>query len=373
VFCVLAAYLNSLSGGMESNMYDFVLIKPLCREKYKTERLDYILKRSLINYNYDTVATSEEFERANLIGKKVVFAVSLDESGINLEHYGILKRIRLDKNSMEGCTGVLIVDGAGEFYTKAVARDLAFSANMAGCTFIGKSLVEGTGTLKNYNIIAKNLSSDNLEAYAVKAETLIKNLIDFKPVLKSNPRILVVHAGNSERSNTKMLWDMVRGRLGNVTADEISLQDGEIKDCKGCHYVTCRHFGEQSSCFYGGVITEKVYPAILACDVLVIVSPNYNDAPTAYISAFMNRLTALLRGNQLSEKQLFAVIVSGYSGGDLVAKQLIGALNMNRPFVLPARFALFETANNPGEIKEIPGIQEIAGSFAENILKQIRR
>ncbi|MCL2294240.1 MAG: NAD(P)H-dependent oxidoreductase [Spirochaetes bacterium] len=353
-------------------MYDFVLIKPLCREKSKMERLDYVLERSLKNYKYNTIATSDEFERADLKGKKVVFAFSLGESGINLEYYEILKKIRLDKNSMEGCTGALIVDGASEFYTKAIARELTLSANMAGCTFIGKSLVEGTGTLKNYNIIAKNLSADNLEAYIITAEALIKNLTDFKSPVKSTPRILVVHAGSSKKSNTKMLWDIVRENLGNVTIEEIALQDGEIKDCKGCPYVTCRHFGEQSSCFYGGVITEQVYPAILTCDALIVVSPNYNDAPTAYISAFINRLTALLRVNQLSGKQLFAIIVSGYSGGDLVAEQLIGALNMNKPFILPSRFALFETANNPGEIKEIPEIEKSASAFAENILKQIK-
>ena len=354
-------------------MCDFILIKPFCREKSKTERLGYVLEKSLENYKYDTITTAEEFEGADLKCKKVVFAVSLGESGINLEYYGILKKIRLDKTSMEGCTGALIVDGASEFHTKTIARDLALSANMAGCTFIGKSLVEATGTLKNYNIIAKNLSSGNLEAYATSAELLIKNLIDFKPLLKDSPRMLVIHTGNSEKSNTKMLWDMVKEHIEDIAASEISLMDGEIRDCKGCPYIACRHFGEKSSCFYGGVITEKVFPTILASDVLVVVSPNYNDAPTAYISAFINRLTALFRVNQLSGKQLFAVIVSGYSGGDLVAKQLIGALNMNKPFVLPSRFALFETANNPGEIKEIPGIGKLAGEFAQNIVKQIKK
>ncbi len=40
----------------------------------------------------------------------------------------------------------------------------------------------------------------------------------------------------------------------------------------------------------------------------------------------------------------FGIIVSGYSGGDLVAEQLISALNMNKTFILPSRFALLETA-----------------------------
>ena len=105
----------------------------------------------------------------------------------------------------------------------------------------------------------------------------------------------------------------------------------------------------------------------------MIVSPNYNDAVPAYITALINRLTSLFRVNQLSGKQLFAVVVSGYSGGDLVAMQLIGALNMNKPFILPAHFCLFETANDAGEIKRAPDAQKLALEFAQNMLKQIKK
>jgi len=354
-------------------MNDFTLIKPESNEKNKSQRLDNILEKNLKNYKFDVITDSEQFEKANLHGKKLVFAISLGESGINFEYYKVLEKIRLNKDCMEGCSGVLIVDGLSEFHTKDVARNLALSANVAGCTFIGKSLAEATGTLKNYSIIAKNLNVDNLKAYETTVGNLLKNLVDFEKPRKKDPKVLVIHAGDSEKSNTRMLWEIVKLNMENVTIDEISLFDGDIKDCKGCPYVACLHFGERKSCFYGGVITEKVYPAILDCDALVAISPNYNDSPTAYIVAFINRLTALLRVNKLSDKQLFAIIVSGYSGGDIVAKQLLGALNMNKPFILPSRFALFETANNPSEIKEISGIEKVAKEFAENILSQIKK
>ena len=35
-----------------------------------------------------------------------------------------------------------------------------------------------------------------------------------------------------------------------------------------------------------------------------------------------------------------ALIVSGYSGGDLIARQLISGLNMNKSFYLPPRFCM---------------------------------
>ena len=113
---------------------------------------------------------------------------------------------------------------------------------------------------------------------------------------------------------------------------EISLQNGSVIDCNGCPYQTCRHFGETCSCFYGGVIVEEVYPAILDCDGLIVLCPNYNDAVSANLSAFINRLTALFSQVRFYDKAVFCLVVSGYSGGDIVAKQILGALNMNKTF-----------------------------------------
>jgi len=354
-------------------MDELILIKPFSPKSDSTERLDFILERCLKKYDYDVITTAEQLGKGNVAGKRLLFAVPIGEVGINLEYYRIIETLRGKNDCLSECFGAVITDGKSELYTKSVARELALCANMAGCTFVGKSLVEGAGALKNYNVIAKNLSSDNTTAYVVSAEMLVDALMNFKQPVKNCPRVLMIHAGSREKSNTIMLWDMVRKHLRGISVNEISLQDGEIKDCIGCPYVTCLHYGEQESCFYGGIITEKVYPAILSCDVLVIASPNYNDAVPAYISAFINRLTSLVRVNQLSEKQLFAVVVSGYSGGDLVAMQLIGALNMNKPFILPARFAFFGTANETGEIKQTPDIDKMAEEFAQNMLKQIKK
>ena len=103
--------------------------------------------------------------------------------------------------------------------------------------------------------------------------------------------------------------------------------------------------------------------------MLVLVCPNYNDSVSANIMAFINRLTAVFRAHDasFSQKQLYAVIVSGYSGGDLVAQQIIGALNINKNFALPPSFALLETANDPGEIEAAAGIDARAAQFAAQI------
>jgi hypothetical protein len=61
------------------------------------------------------------------------------------------------------------------------------------------------------------------------------------------------------------------------------------------------------------------------------------------------------------------VIVSGFSGSDIIAQQLISALNINKTFMLPPEFALMETANDYGEVEKIEGIKEKAKKFADNI------
>ena len=108
----------------------------------------------------------------------------------------------------------------------------------------------------------------------------------------------------------------------------------------------CHHFGEEGSCFYGGPIAEEVYPAILDCDGLVMICPNYNDALSANLTAFINRMTALFTTHRFYDKALFGVIVSGYSGGDIVAEQLISGLNMNKTFALPGKFAISRSSGS---------------------------
>ena len=151
---------------------------------------------------------------------------------------------------------------------------------------------------------------------------------------------------------------------------EISLRSGLLMDCRGCSYHVCSQYALHNRCFYGGAIPDKVFPAILQADALLLC-PNYNDALSAHITAFINRLTALLIHNNLENKYLYAIIVSGYSGGDLVAQQVLGALSLNKSFMLPPRFCMWETANSPGEALLIPGVQDRVRAFGQNILSAI--
>ena len=112
---------------------------------------------------------------------------------------------------------------------------------------------------------------------------------------------------------------------------------------------------------------DDVYPAVKWADGILLLSPNYNDALSANITAFINRLTALFRTTRFYDKAMFAIIVSGYSGSDLIAGQLVTALNMNKTFYLPGNFCMMETGNNPGTAMQSEGVMERICDFAKKI------
>ena len=225
-----------------------------------------------------------------LQNRRLLFAVALDEGGCNQSYYRMLSRLRRSETLLRGCVAGCVVTGVGEFYTKDVARDMVFAANQAGCAFLGRPLVEATGSLRNFRTQALVGGVDEQTAFHAAVSELLGRLTD---------------------------W-------------------------------------------------QKPAP-IRRCDALVMLCANYNDALAANLTACINRLTALFRQTRMYDKRLFGLVVSGYSGGDLLARQLISALNMNKSFFLPPRFCLLETANERGSLIKLPGIDDRAAAFARRL------
>lgn len=358
-------------------MTELTVVRPVCELQDGKRRMEDVLEHVLegLEKNGTDITLVEKASELNCISLKnrhVLFAVSLTEAGINMEYYRMLEHFRSNPDCLEGSYGGIIVDGRSELFTKALSRRLAFSANAAGCTFQGRPMVEATGDLKNFHVLSNIRRVDPGTVYVQQVKDLVYRLTEFgkEKMLpqKEKLNVLVVHASSRKTSNTLLLWDKVRKNLeGKAVINEISLREGEIRECRGCRYEECLHYGEQGRCFYGGIITDQVYPAILDCDVLIMICPNYNDALNAHLTAFINRLTALFRAHDFSGKRVYALVVSGYSGGDIVAEQIIGALNFNKGFILPGRFAVIETANDPMSILEVPDIDEKAARLAQDI------
>ena len=335
-----------------------VCVPPL-EDQERQSRLDQVLSCALAYREVRVVRRAEELELRP--GGRLLFALALDGAGQNSEYQRMLARLRLEPGLLEGCTGGLIVDGPGELYTKSTAAELALAMNSAGCALVGRPLVEATGSLSNFRIQAKNLSTDLMGAYQEAVRELAERLLTFTFPGRERPRLLALHASSHHTSNTMALWAQVQSRLSpRWEVEEVGLRNGTP-------YTMCLHFGERGGCFYGGVMQEAVYPAVRRADALILMCPNYNDALSANLSAFINRLTALFRQTRFYEKAVFALVVSGYSGSDTVARQLISALNMNKSFYLPSNFALMETANAPGEALAAPGIESRLDRFVQGM------
>ena len=293
-----------------------------------------------------------------LAGQRLLFALALDESGCSESGYRMLMTLRRSRTLLEGCVAGLVVTGRGELYTKDAARDLVFAANQAGCAFLGRPLVEATGSLRNFRVQAQIGGTDEETAFRAAVSELLERLTAWEGPAPVG-RVLALHASQRSTSNTLALWEMVRRSLPpEVQVQEICLRNGTMADCNGCSYTACMHFGEQGGCFYGGPMVEEV-----------LLCPNYNDALSANLTACVNRLTALFRQTRFYDKRLYGLVVSGYSGGDLLARQLISALNMNKAFYLPPRFCLLETANERGSLVRLPGIREKAQRFARQMME----
>ena len=353
-------------------MQPIIVICPDDGNQSEKNRLSSVLEYALNGIEHRFITKAAQLTSLN--GEKLLFAVSLGKFGVNTEYYAMLGYIRSNMGCFSNCIGGIIVDGDSDLYTKSLARELVFAANCAGCAFVGRPLVEGTKTLDNFTVLAQLMETDNLGAYYKSCRILTEQLRDFEGFAKPDkkPNLLVLHASSHKSSNTFALWNKVKEQLGDrFDITEIGLRNGTLSDCAGCPYTTCLHFGERGSCFYGGIMANEVYPAVLAANAVVMLCPNYNDALSANLTACINRLTALFRTVRFYDKALFGIVVSGYSGSDIVAQQLIAALNMNKTFFLPANFCMMETANNAGTAVKLPDIDKRISAFADNIINAL--
>ena len=351
---------------------NFTVIKIIEDDQVDNVRINGIINSALRGFDYYLIDGIESFLRADLRGQRLFFAVALGKFGMNPAYFRLLSLLRGNSSLLEGCTSVILIDGDSELYTKSTGTELAFALNCAGSALIGRPLVEGTGSLFNFRVQAKLIGADCQEAYLTAVRDLADRLEKSDFPKREKPKILALHASSHRTSNTMQLWQQVCERLGDsCEINEIGLRNGTVSDCSGCPYTMCVHFGEKGRCFYGGMMQEEVWPAVLKADALMMLCPNYNDALSANLTAFINRLTGLFRQKRFYDKAVFAIIVSGYSGGDILARQVISALNMNKSFFLPPRFAMLETANDPGEALLLPGIEDRLNGFTEIIIQNL--
>lgn len=349
-------------------MKEFYLILPEKPSSFLKKMIDYATEK----INYKVVDNFNKIP--DLRNKKIIFAVELPATGIsnNLNNF-FLSLINRGKGAFLGSEGIVLIHSKYQLYTKTYAQYIIFQSNLLGLRFPGRPIVEATGNLDNFIPLINVYKMTTEEICFMQCRKLGLRFANDNIKRIKNPKILALHSSNWNTSNSLSLWKMVKSNLKLENISEINVGKGDIVDCAACPYTTCKYFGQQSKCFYGGIIVEEVYPSILEADAVIFICPNYNDMISANIVAVINRLTALFRKTKFYDKTLFAIIVSGHSGSDALARQLISALNINKTFRLPPYFALMATANDKGAIKKVPNIEERAKTFAENIERNIMK
>ncbi|MEG0775079.1 NAD(P)H-dependent oxidoreductase [Clostridium sp.] len=333
--------------------------------------LNNMLQAAIKDIKYTIVDNLDSIP--DLQNKKLLFVSQVSNVGTDifiLEFFS--KLMQKGNHSLKGCTGAVILHSETELGTKRTAQDIIFLANNLGCGFIGHPLIEAISTLKNFLTWQKTLDMSLEEICLKNSQELVKRLMEDNSVILKNPKIVALYSSPHKTSNTLDLWRMVSKNLEYYQVKELQIEAGEVKDCHGCAYKLCTHYGNNNRCFYGGIMTEEVLPSIEVADAVIWLCPNYNDAIAANLTAVINRLTVLYRQMSFHEKSIFAVVVSGSSGSDSITKQLIGALNINKGFRLPPYFSLMAIANDPMAIFKVENIENHSKLFAENIKSGIK-
>lgn len=345
-------------------MNDLFIIQP---NKHISTTLQNMVELSTKNVPHHIIDDIDNIP--DLTNKKLLFVAQVETVGYDVSMIQFLSKLLNRNNDMlKGSTGALMIYSVDDNGTKRTAQDIIYVANNIGCSFIGHPLVEATASLKNFLTWQKTMHMPLEDICYALCNGLVKRLMVDNPFKISKGKILVLYSSTHKTSNTLDLWHMVSNHIKDIPIKEIKIENGKILDCLGCPYKLCLHYGKKKGCFYGGIITDSVIPSIDESDVIVWLCPNYNDAIAANLTAVINRLTALYRRSSFYKKYMFAVIVSGNSGSDSVAKQLIGALNINKGFRLPPYFSISAIANDPESIFNVDNIEIISLNFSNNIL-----
>lgn len=319
-------------------------------------------------------------ETSVLPAKKVLIICDLNEIGRDSEIDRWILKLRKKANEdnvlpLEGYYFGLVTRSKSDWYTKTYARYLCLCLNALGADIIGKPLIEFLPNYVNLKTWQKRMNGSLEEVARQLIHQLIHKIIVTEHVRIYRPKILVLHASKEGISNTLSVWRMTEKALKKLSPQfiikEIAIERGSITDCIGCPFDVCIELAKALSCTVGGQFVDEIMPALDEADAVVWLCPNYNDTIGADLSSVINRMSGFYRSRDLSQKRFYAIIISGNSGTDAVANQLVGALNLNKGFALAPNFCLTEIASEPLSVLEKEDLQLRVEGFASRIYAHI--
>lgn len=332
----------------------------------------YIIKNKILsNINYKEI-NLDSLDKNTLKNKRILFIAKLNEIGYDDYILNFLLKIKNLNMDFENSIGSLIIMSDSSLYTKSFASNLIYLANSLKCSFIGHPMIEKTKDYKNFLTWQKSLQIPLEDIFVDFSQQLIQRILEYNYVKKYDKNICVLHSSSKKTSNTLGFWNKIKSNLDdNIHIKELHVENGTVLDCIGCSYKMCMYYSKQKSCYYGGFMIKEIFPEIEKANSVVFLCPNYNDSISANLMAVINRLTALYRNINFYNKALYSIIVSGNSGSDSLAKQLIDALCINKGFFLPANFCTHAIAYEPNSIYDVCNIDYKSKIFAKNIEKYL--
>lgn len=297
---------------------------------------------------------------------RVLLCASLNETGYDRHLLDLLHRAegaRLFEDTVAG----VVVESPGPLYTREAGVQLLYHANRLGARMPGRSLVEATPGLENLVPLSRPLGKSPEDILSAQLKGLHERMGTSRQT-SAQRRLSVWTIGKPDTSATLAVWDMIRPHLNGIEIDLLSFGQENIRDCRGCAYELCKKMGEETRCIYEDYVVKEMYPSIERSDGILILTPNYNDMLPANFVSSINRLTALFRKRKFFDKSLFSLIVTGHSGAELLSRQLIGALHINKTFALPPRFTWEVRAHNRDAVRENRELPQQAEAFAKRIV-----
>lgn len=349
----------------------------------ETKRLEAVLHQALRDVPHRIV---EDLSQVALPSKLLV-ALSLGEDGVSNSFTHLLSVLRKDTNMLKGCLAGMVVETENDLYGKNASIQLAFAMNTSGCALVGRPLVEATATIQNFpedttpreevdhsdliEIDGSNPLAPYTNAVTLLARRIMgpgfrgKSPLTGRPDL---PKMLGVHTAVEDESNAYDLWKELKHRISPfMTCSDLALRPRTATQCALCS----AKLGTDSSCLYGSPFPQEAVSAIKEADALMMICGGHHNSVHAQQLAFIHHLSALFPKKFFYEKALYTVIVSPYSGGDMVASQLISALCLNNAFYLPPKFAMLETASKSNEAISLNGIENRLDWFSHGILETL--
>lgn len=328
---------------------------------------------------FDLMSTTELIDQGChfMAHKKIILICDLNEIGRDFKFDELLMVLRRAENidCMRGASVAMINRSQSDWYTKTYARSLLLQLNMLGATILGKPLVELLPDYENLMTWQKQIHLPLETVAKNRIADLATRLMNMNLKKFAKPKILVLHASKEEESNTLALWHLVMKTWKDSSFQydykEIYIERGSITDCIGCPFEVCVHEAKQLSCVVGGQYVEQIIPALEWADAIVWICPNYNDTISADLISVINRMSGFYRTRDLSTKRVYGIIVSGNSGTDAVAHQLVGSLNVNKGFSLPPKFCLGEIGNGPLSILQKAGVEDKSRDFAKSMMMEL--